>query len=137
MPSSPQDCPCAARLLRRCPEISCAQHPAPKKTQAGHSGRASAVYPIESLSAYQICWTIKARVTNKSDIRTSRNDSHGEGKLLNVTLMDDNGEIMATGFNALVHNFYNRLQEGKVYLVSNARRSVWNYEYELTLERET
>ncbi|CDO73580.1 hypothetical protein BN946_scf185014.g50 [Trametes cinnabarina] len=116
--------------------------PARQQTQAGRGGR-SAIYPIESLSPYQNHWTIKARVTQKSDIRTWSNQ-RGEGKLFNVTLMDESGEIRATAFNAAVDEFYDRLQEGKVYLISKAKVNLakkkfsnLNNEYELGLERST
>lgn len=120
-----------------------APQPARQQTQAARSGRAAAIYPIESLSPYQNHWTIKARVTYKSEIRTWSNQ-RGEGKLFNITLMDDSGEIRATGFNAAVDDFYDRLQEGKVFLVSKAKVGLAkkkfsnvNNEYELTLERNT
>lgn len=58
-------------------------------------------------------WTIKARVTQKSEIKHWSNQ-RGEGKLFSVTLMDETGEIRATGFNEAVDAFYNVLEEGKV-----------------------
>ncbi|KAJ8483106.1 hypothetical protein ONZ51_g4913 [Trametes cubensis] len=116
--------------------------PTRQPTQGSRSGRA-AVYPIESLSPYQNNWTIKARVTSKSDIRTWSNQ-RGEGKLFNITLMDESGEIRATAFNAAVDEFYDRIQEGKVYYISKAKVnlakkkfSTVSNEYELTLERTT
>ncbi|KAI0822834.1 replication factor-a protein [Trametes gibbosa] len=110
--------------------------------QAGRANHA-AIYPIESLSLYQNNWTIKARVTTKGDIRTWSNQ-RGEGKLFNVTLMDESGEIRATGFNAAVDELYDRIQEGKVYFISKAKvnlakkkfSNVQN-EYELAFERNT
>jgi len=65
------------------------------------------IFPIEGLSPYQNNWTIQACVMQKSDIKTWSN-AHGDGKLFDVTLMDDSGEIRATGFNAVVDDLYHR-----------------------------
>lgn len=101
------------------------------------------VYPIEGLSPYSSKWTIKARVTQKSAIK-EYSTPKGEGRLFNVTLMDESGEIRATGFNQVVTEFYDRLQEGKVYYISKARVNLakkkfspLNNEYELGLEKNT
>jgi len=101
------------------------------------------IYPIEGLSPYQNNWTIKARVTQKSEIKTWSNP-RGEGKLFNVTLMDDSGEIRATGFNLVCDELYPRLEEGKVYYISKARVNLAkkkfsnvNNDYELGFERNT
>ncbi|KAG6862066.1 hypothetical protein C0995_007196 [Termitomyces sp. Mi166 len=109
---------------------------------AAKSGRGS-IFPIEGLSPYQNNWTIKARVTQKSDIKTWSN-AKGEGKLFNVTLMDDTGEIRATGFNLAVDDLYPKLEEGKVYYISKARVNLAKKkfsnlanDYELNLERNT
>ncbi|KAI0780628.1 replication factor-a protein [Trametes elegans] len=128
------------------PAMTTTTTPAPQaprqQTQANRSGR-TAVYPIESLSPYQGHWTIKARVTAKTDIRTWSNQ-RGEGKLFNVTLMDESGEIRATAFNAAVDLLYDRIQQGKVYFISKAKVNLakkkfsnLQNEYELTLERNT
>ncbi|KAJ3541514.1 hypothetical protein NM688_g6073 [Phlebia brevispora] len=119
--------------------ISTNRHPG----QQNRGGKNPVIFPIEGLSPYQNNWTIKARVTQKSDIRTWANQ-RGEGKLFNVTLMDDSGEIRATGFNTVVDELYEKLQEGKVYFISKARVNLskkkfnpTNNEYELSLERNT
>lgn len=101
------------------------------------------IYPIEGLSPYQNKWTIKARVTSKSDIKHWSNQ-RGEGKLFSVNLLDESGEIKATGFNDAVDRFYPLLQENKVYYVSKARVNIakkqfsnLNNEYEIAFENNT
>ncbi|GAW21456.1 hypothetical protein ANO14919_109750 [Xylariales sp. No.14919] len=101
------------------------------------------IYPIEGISPYAHKWTIKARVTSKSDIKTWHKAS-GEGKLFSVNLLDETGEIKATGFNEQCDAFYELLQEGQVYYISTckvnlAKKQFSNLpnDYELAFERET
>lgn len=101
------------------------------------------IYPIESLSPYAHKWTIKARVTSKSEIKSWAKPS-GKGKLFSVNLLDESGEIKATGFNEQCEAFYELLQEGQVYYISNckvnmAKKQFSNLpnDYELAFERET
>ena len=114
-----------------------------QQTLSKAPGRAGSIYPIEGLSPYQNNWTIKARVTQKSDIKTWSN-ARGEGKLFNVTFMDDSGEIRGTAFNLVADELYPKLEEGKVYYVSKARVNLAkkkfsnvNNDYELSFERNT
>ena len=83
------------------------------------AGRNVSIYPIEGLSPYQNNWTIKARVLNKSEMKTFVS-ARGEGKLFNVTLMDESGEIRGTAFNLAADELFPKLQEGKVYYISKA-----------------
>lgn len=118
------------------------------KSMASHSKPPSSshanIYPIEALSPYSHKWTIKARCTNKSDIKTWHN-RNGEGKLFSVNLLDESGEIKATGFNDQCTQLYDLFTEGNVYYISSPCRvqmakkqfSNVNNDYELNFERET
>ncbi|TQV90333.1 hypothetical protein V2A60_004290 [Cordyceps javanica] len=109
---------------------------------AMHAG--NNIYPIEGLSPFSHKWTIKARVTSKSEIKTWHKAT-GEGKLFSVNLLDESGEIKATGFNDQCDAFYELLQEGSVYYISTpcrvnlAKKQFSNLpnDYELAFERDT
>lgn len=116
----------------------------PSRSAPAQSHGSSNIYPIEALSPYAHKWTIKARVTQKSDIRTWHKPS-GEGKLFSVNLLDESGEIKATAFNQQCDQFYELFQEGSVYYISSpckvqiAKKQFTNLpnDYELTFERDT
>ncbi|RAL64370.1 hypothetical protein DID88_001846 [Monilinia fructigena] len=86
----------------------------------------------------------ETRVTNKSDIRTWHKPN-SEGKLFSVNLLDESGEIKATGFNEQCDALYDIFQEGSVYYITSPCRvqiakkqfSNINNDYELTFERDT
>lgn len=101
------------------------------------------IYPIEGLSPYQTKWTIRARVTQKGEIKHFTNQ-RGPGQLFSVNFLDESSEIRATGFGDAVDKFYTLLKEGHVYYVSKARvvmakKQFSNLpnEYELQLGNET
>ncbi|CDK27204.1 unnamed protein product [Kuraishia capsulata CBS 1993] len=101
------------------------------------------LYAIDQLSPYQNTWTIKARVSFKSDVKTWTNQ-RGEGKLFNVHFMDESNEIRATAFNEVADKYYDFLKEGHVYYVSKARIqpakkqfSTLSHNYELALDRDS
>lgn len=109
-----------------------------------HDSAHGYIHAIDSISPYQNKWTIKARVTNKSEVKHWHNRS-GEGKLFSVTLLDESGEIKATGFNDQCDTFYDLLQEGNVYYFSTPAKcnmakkqySNVNNDYEIQLEANT
>ena len=119
----------------------------PQKSLPSRSMNSAAhgnIYPIEGVSPWSNKWTIKARVTNKSEIKTWHN-KNGEGKLFSVNLLDESGEIKATGFNNECDAFYERFQEGAVYYISSpcrvqlAKKQFSNLanDYEITFEANT
>ncbi|XP_047141686.1 replication protein A 70 kDa DNA-binding subunit isoform X1 [Hydra vulgaris] len=101
------------------------------------------VFPISSLTPYQNRWTIRARITNKSSIRTWSN-SRGDGKLFSIDLVDESGEIRATAFNEVVDKYYDLLEIGKVYYITkgslktaNKQYSSLKNDYEMTLNNDS
>ncbi|KAJ9641719.1 uncharacterized protein PV06_03743 [Exophiala oligosperma] len=119
--------------------MSMPSHPKPSSSSA-HAN----IYPIEAISPYSNKWTIKARCTSKSDIKTWHN-RNGEGKLFSVNLLDESGEIRATGFNDQCDMLYDLFQEGNVYYISSpcrvtfAKKQFSNLpnDYELHFEKDT
>ncbi|XP_057813034.1 replication protein A 70 kDa DNA-binding subunit A [Cryptomeria japonica] len=76
------------------------------------------IIPISALNPYQGRWTIKARVTAKGDLRRF-NNAKGDGKVFSFDLLDsEGGEIRITCFNSVADQFYDRIENGRVYMVS-------------------
>jgi replication factor A1 len=110
----------------------------------GSSASNTTFHPIDSLNPYQNRWTIRARVTNKSDLRTYTN-AKGPGKLFSIDLLDDaGGEIRGTFFNEGVDKYGELLQKDHVYSFSggriklaNKRFSTLNNDYEVTFSERS
>lgn len=107
-----------------------------------HKPESRAIVPVNKVSPYNNRWVIKVRVSDKSNIISYNRKS--TGKLFNVIFVDESGEIKATGFNEQVDNFYDKLEQGKVYYVSGARVNNANRQYstvknefELMFDRST
>lgn len=106
-------------------------------------GTALKVVPIQSLTPYQNRWTIRARVTNKGQMKEWKN-SRGEGKLFSFTVSDESGSIRITCFNEEAVKFLEIVEVEKVYTVSNATLKPANqqynntsHDYEMTLRRDS
>ncbi|KFD51400.1 hypothetical protein M514_07805 [Trichuris suis] len=114
---------------------------APGELRAG-SGRGSVnqdrvIFPITSLSPYQNRWCIRARVTQKSVVKTWCN-KRGDGRLFSVDLADESGEIRATAFNAECDRLYPvYLIQGGTIKVANRQFTSIDNDYELTFSPET
>lgn len=99
------------------------------------------ILDIDSLNPYQNRWTVKARVTNKSDIRRYTN-ARGEGKFFSFDLLDaKGGEIRVVGWNDQCDRFFDQVTQGTVYMLSRAslknKRGNFNqtrHQYEIHLE---
>lgn len=77
------------------------------------------IQPISTLSPYNDRWVIKARVIGKTEVKKWANQ-RGEGKLFSCTLCDESGEIRMTAFKDACDKFFDVIENGKTYLVSNA-----------------
>mmetsp|Transcript_30759 Transcript_30759/g.35880 ORF Transcript_30759/g.35880 Transcript_30759/m.35880 type:complete len:644 (+) Transcript_30759:225-2156(+) len=86
------------------------------------------ITPIEQLNMYQNRWTIKARLTSKSQIRHWSN-AKGEGQLFSMELLDSSSDIRATMFKEAVDKFYPMLEVDKVYTFSGGRLKAANMQY--------
>ncbi|XP_010449392.1 PREDICTED: replication protein A 70 kDa DNA-binding subunit E-like isoform X1 [Camelina sativa] len=120
------------------------QPPPPMYANRGPVARNEApprIIPINGLSPYSGRWTIKARVTNKAELREYSNP-RGQGKVFSFDLLDaDGGEIRVTCFNAVADQFYDQIVVGNLYLVSRGslRPAQKNFnhlpnDYEITLD---
>jgi replication factor A1 len=100
--------------------------------------------PICELSPYKNKWVIKARVTEKGNLRTF-NKAGGDGKVFSATLLDAmHGDIRATFFNDAAEKYYNVLETGQCFTFSQGSIKVANrqynntsHRYELTFDKDT
>lgn len=103
-----------------------------------------AITPIANLTLYSTRWTLRARVSNKSDIKTWSN-AKGEGRLFSIELRDSSGsDVKGTFFRDAVDQYYGLLEKDKVYQVSGGKLKIanpqWNHcscPFEITFDSQT
>ncbi|XP_050350813.1 replication protein A 70 kDa DNA-binding subunit-like [Nymphalis io] len=83
--------------------------------------------PIANLTPYQNKWCIKARVVNKTEIKSYKTAK--TGKYFKVDLCDDSGEIGATAFNNECDKFYDKIESDKVYYISSCQIKTANKQF--------
>ncbi|CAL5097352.1 unnamed protein product [Urochloa decumbens] len=122
------------------------QQPPPGHMNRGPATKNEAIraVPVAQLNPYQERWTIKARVTSKTDLR-HYNNNRGPGKVFSFDLLDaQGGEIRATCFNAQADQFFDLIEVDKVYVISRGslkpaqkKFNPLNHEYEITVDFKT
>ncbi|KAK9052770.1 hypothetical protein SSX86_029400 [Deinandra increscens subsp. villosa] len=77
---------------------------------------------IAGLNPYRDRWTIKARVIAKAEVRRYGNGK-GEGGVFSFDLVDHTGggEIRTRCFNGVADQFYDQIEVGKVYFISEGK----------------
>lgn len=128
MKVSPSPSPMKASPMKASPMKFSPMKFSPMKATSTSPGPSLKVIPIAHLNPYQSKWTVRARVTNKSAIRTWSN-SRGEGRLFSFEIVDESGEIKITAFNNEVDKFFSLVEQGKVYYISKATLKVANKQY--------
>jgi len=94
-------------------------------------GLDASITPIADLSPYlnNTEWTIQARVTLKPPVRTWCKSKKKRGKVLNVNLEDDSGEIKATIWNEAAVQYAAIFKLRKVYYISRGYLKEANKRY--------
>jgi len=101
-------------------------------------------FPISEISTYHKGWTLKARITSKTQLRTFTKNGRSI-KLFNADLIDASQfEIKSTFFREAAERLNDQLKQGKCYTftngtVSRANRQYnsTNHKYELVFEKDS
>lgn len=145
--------PVAAAPARPAPQQQQSRPFQPQNTGRGGGGSGSSfggpspslaegTMPIKGLNPYQNRWTIKARITHKSDMRPF-NNARGQSFLFSVDLLDAfGGEIRCTFFGEAATQWNDQIEAGQVFLIgrgsvkyANKRFSTLKNDYEISLDK--
>ncbi|CEM05458.1 unnamed protein product [Vitrella brassicaformis CCMP3155] len=92
-------------------------------------------FPVRELSTHFARWTIKARVTQKSELNRFKRKppAVGEGAVFSVTLIDkDDDEIRAQFWGTAAEQWHDKIVEGEVYTFSQGTVRIANSRYNRT-----
>ncbi|XP_053703021.1 replication protein A 70 kDa DNA-binding subunit-like isoform X2 [Synchiropus splendidus] len=133
MKASPMEAsPMKASPMKASPMEASPMEASPMKASPMKGGSSTAARPtvisISDLHPYISKWTLRARVTHKSDVRNWSN-SRGDGKLFSFEIVDESGEIRIAAFNQEVDKFFSLVEQGKVYYISNGTLKPANKQY--------
>jgi replication factor A1 len=82
--------------------------------------------PIKALNTFTRDWVVKARVANRSELRTTQKG----GQLLKIELVDSYGsQIEGTFFNDSAKKYHPLLEKNKIYLFSNGMIKMANKKF--------
>lgn len=86
---------------------------------------------IKDLNVRLKSWKIEGRIISKSPIKHWKKKDK-EGKLFNIIVLDNTGEIRITAFDEIVDQFYDQLELDKIYYFSNGQIRLKNQMYNST-----
>jgi len=110
-----------------------------------HSVAMAAFFPISEISTYHAKWVLRARVTDKSSLRTfAARSGSGNGQVFSASLLDESGsEIKASFFGVACEKYYGLIEQGKVYTfacgnvkIANRQYNRCSHRYELVFDRD-
>jgi len=103
-------------------------------------------FPISEISSYHSKWVIRARVTEKSALRTfaARGGQGSSNSVFSASLLDESGsEIRASFFGMACDKYFGIIEQGKVYTLANGNVKIANrqynrcsHRYELVFDRD-
>lgn len=101
-------------------------------------------FPISEISPYHKGWTLKARITSRTQVRTLTTKNGCSVKVFNADLIDASQfEIKCSFFREAAERLHDKLKQGKCYTFANgtarAANQLYNstkHKYELIFEKE-
>ena len=112
------------------------QAPTSSPFQANNS-----ILTVSAINAYSQTMRVRARCTQKSEMRPFKN---GQGKLFSCVLVDATGDIKSVAFNDDADRLFTQLEENKIYIFNKFRAkpadqkyNKTSHAYEITFNKES